>query len=163
MACLQASVAMSMHAQNDVVWQAGTAAVGSLQALAAHADDDWDQLDPDMPRTRLNSIQNLADKAIPTLEGGQQQEVIHMLVEPQRRFLSQACAWVRLCLLDEHLADCQWSAVSCCLIGQIPVVWAASRGLQSCSYLMGLKAQATITQSQDLPEPMVSWRIPRCK
>lgn len=97
---------MGMRAEHDVLWEAGTAAVGSLQALVAHAEDDWDQLDPDMPGTRLDSIHMLADKAIP-LDDGQRQEVIHMLVEPQHRFLSQACAWVRLCLLDEPSADCQ--------------------------------------------------------
>ena len=96
MTCLQASAAVASYAGKDVVGEAGAIAAQSLQALAAHAEGDWAQLDPGMPGTQLRRIQTLAERDTPAADSSLQQEAVHMIVEPQRRFLSQACARVTL-------------------------------------------------------------------
>lgn len=86
--------AVASHADKYAVGRAGAIAAQSLQALAAHAEGNWAQLDPDEPGTQLQCIQTLAEKDIPEATSSLQPEAIHMIAEPQRRFLSQACARV---------------------------------------------------------------------
>ncbi|KAK9822424.1 hypothetical protein WJX74_006006 [Apatococcus lobatus] len=108
----EANVAVSLYPDKILVKEAAAVAAESLQALAAHAEGNWDQLDRDMPGTQLHRIWKLAGQPVPLLDSMPQQESIQMLVEPRRRFLTLACAWDKNTALsqEDKLMDCHEKA-----------------------------------------------------